>query len=285
MKSWNDLTITDDFIFCKVMQNEVLCKQMVEVLLNIKIEKLQYIEPQHSIAPEYASRSIRLDIYVKDSDRVYDIEIQTTNKRNLEKRARYYQSLMDIDQLEHNVDYNSLKDSYIIFICTFDPFKEDSLTYTITQTIKERPGVTYNDNTRKVFYNLKSSELKKEDSRLGNFLRYLKSNEPTDVFTNTISKEVLDVKHSVRWRKEYMTIGEKIDEEVAIELEKRLPEELEKRLPEELEKRLPEEMKKRLPVELEAAAIELLKSGVDTEIIAKATKLPIEKISELKNNL
>lgn len=176
---------------------------------------------------------------------------------------------MDIDQLEHNVDYNSLKDSYIIFICTFDPFKEDSLTYTITQTIKERPGVTYNDNTRKVFYNLKSSELKKEDSRLGNFLRYLKSNEPTDVFTNTISKEVLDVKHSVRWRKEYMTIGEKIDEEVAIELEKRLPEELEKRL----------------PVELEAAAIELLKSGVDTEIIAKATKLPIEKISELKNNL
>ena len=108
---------------------------------------------------------------------------------------------------------------------------------------------------------MKSSELKKEDSRLGNFLRYLKSNEPTDVFTNTISKEVLDVKHSVRWRKEYMTIGEKIDEEVAIELEKRLP------------------------VELEAAAIELLKSGVDTEIIAKATKLPIEKISELKNNL
>ena len=184
---------------------------------------------------------------------------------------------MDIDQLEHNVDYNRLKDSYIIFICTFDPFKEDSLTYTITQTIKERPGVTYNDNTRKVFYNLKSSELKKEDSRLGNFLRYLKSNEPTDVFTNTISKEVLDVKHSVRWRKEYMTIGEKIDEEVAIELEKRLPEELKKRLPEELEKRL--------PVELEAAAIELLKSGVDTEIIAKATKLPIEKISELKNNL
>ncbi|MCI5696590.1 MAG: Rpn family recombination-promoting nuclease/putative transposase [Spirochaetia bacterium] len=140
MKSWNELTITDDFIFCKVMQNEVLCKQMVEVLLNIKIDKLQYIEPQHSIIPDYASRSIRLDIYAKDSDRVYDIEIQTTDKRNLEKRARYYQSLMDIDQLEHNVDYNRLKDSYIIFICTFDPFKEDALTYTITQTIKERPG-------------------------------------------------------------------------------------------------------------------------------------------------
>ena len=68
-------------------------------------------------------------------------------------------------------------------------------------------------------------------------------------------------------------------------MEKRLPEELEKRLPEELEKRLPEELEKRLPVELEAAAIELLKSGVDAEIIAKATKLPIEKVTELKNNL
>ena len=51
-------------------------------------DKLEYIEPQHSVAPEYASRSIRLDIYVKDSDRVDDIEIQTTDKRNLEKRAR-----------------------------------------------------------------------------------------------------------------------------------------------------------------------------------------------------
>ena len=66
-----------------------------------------------------------------------------------------------------------------------------------------------------------------------------------------------------------MTMGEKIDEEVAIKIKKRLPEEL----------------KKRLPVELEAAAIELLKSGVDAEIIAKATKLPIEKVTELKNNL
>ena len=35
----------------------------------------------------------------------------------------------------------------------------------------------------------------------------------------------------------------------------------------------------------EAFGEELLKSGVDAEIIAKATKLPIEKVTELKNNL
>ena len=44
------------------------------------------------------------------------------SKRNIEKRTRYYQSLIDIDQLEKNMDYRKLKESYIIFICTFDPF-------------------------------------------------------------------------------------------------------------------------------------------------------------------
>ena len=43
------------------------------------------------------------------------------SKRNIEKRTRYYQSLIDIDQLEKNMDYRKIKESYIIFICTFDP--------------------------------------------------------------------------------------------------------------------------------------------------------------------
>lgn len=80
-KKWEDLTIADNFIFCKVMENESLCKELLEILLGIKIEKINYIKSEHVIENFYDSRGVRLDVFVKDSDRVFDIEIQTGNEQ------------------------------------------------------------------------------------------------------------------------------------------------------------------------------------------------------------
>lgn len=311
MKPWNELKITDDFIFCKVMQNESICRQMLELLLSIKIDRLEYIHNQYAIAPDYGSHSIRLDVYVRDSNKIYDIEIQTTDKHNLEKRVRYYQALMDIDQLERSMDYRHLKESYVIFICTFDPFNHDSLIYTVKQNFLERPDKSYDDNTRKVFYNLNASELKREDSRLGTFLRYLITNDPEDVFTKQISKEVESVKHSTKWRKEYMTVGEwireEVEKEVAIEIDKRVANEVEKQVAIKLEKEvnkkvaieLEKEVNKKVAVELDKqVALEvknqlhaqqlqnarnlLAMNVLTTEQIAQAVELPVEEIMALK---
>ena len=87
-KRWEDLTITDDFMFCKVMSDPDICKELLEILLHIKIERLEFHEPQKSFKLTSESRGIRLDVYVKDSNRVFDIELQTTNERNLELRTR-----------------------------------------------------------------------------------------------------------------------------------------------------------------------------------------------------
>ena len=299
MKPWNELKITDDYIFCKVMQNESICRQMLELLLNIKIDRLEYVHNQYAIAPDYGSHSIRLDVYVRDSNKIYDIEIQTTDKHNLEKRVRYYQALMDIDQLERSMDYRHLKESYVIFICTFDPFNHDSLIYTVKQNFLERPDKSYDDNTRKVFYNLNASELKREDSRLGTFLRYLITNDPEDVFTKQISKEVESVKHSTKWRKEYMTVGEwireEVEKEVAIEVDKRVANEVDKRVANEVEKqvaiKLEKEVNKKVATEVENQlhaqqlqnARNLLAMNVLTaEQIAQAVELPVEEVLGLK---
>lgn len=299
MKPWNELKITDDYIFCKVMQNESICRQMLELLLNIKIDRLEYVHNQYAIAPDYGSHSIRLDVYVRDSNKIYDIEIQTTDKHNLEKRVRYYQALMDIDQLERSMDYRHLKESYVIFICTFDPFNHDSLIYTVKQNFLERPDKSYDDNTRKVFYNLNASELKREDSRLGTFLRYLITNDPEDVFTKQISKEVESVKHSTKWRKEYMTVGEwireEVEKEVAIEVDKRVATEVDKRVANEVEKqvaiKLEKEVNKKVATEVENQlhaqqlqnARNLLAMKVLTaEQIAQAVELPVEEVLGLK---
>lgn len=32
------LTLADDFLFCKVMQNKRLCKELLEIILHVKID-------------------------------------------------------------------------------------------------------------------------------------------------------------------------------------------------------------------------------------------------------
>ena len=61
---------------------------------------------QKTISPLYEAKGIRLDVYVQDSNRVFDIEIQNVLEENLPKRTRYYQSIMDMDLLSKGKNYS-----------------------------------------------------------------------------------------------------------------------------------------------------------------------------------
>ena len=70
---------------------------------------LKFVEPQKTEKEGYESKGVRLDIYVESEDgTIYDVEVQTTDKRNLPKRMRFYQSIMDINFLNKGMDYNVL---------------------------------------------------------------------------------------------------------------------------------------------------------------------------------
>ena len=68
IKDWSTLTLSNDFMFGKVMQNEDVCKELLENLLHIKIKKLVYLEPQKTIDVSIQSKGVRLDVYVADSE-------------------------------------------------------------------------------------------------------------------------------------------------------------------------------------------------------------------------
>ena len=42
-KPFEELTIADDFMFCKVMEDESLCKTFLELLLTGKVGKITYL--------------------------------------------------------------------------------------------------------------------------------------------------------------------------------------------------------------------------------------------------
>ena len=206
-KRWEDLTIPDDFMFCKVMSDPDICKELLEILLHIKIERLKFQEPQKSFKLTSESRGIRLDVYVKDSNRVFDIELQTTNERNLELRTRYYQGVMDISELEKGEFFSNMKESYIIFICMFDPFGAGMPIYTVKQTFAENEKLIFDDKTHKIFYNVKAFEKIANDVETKAFLEYLCKHQSTTKFTQSLETAVYRNKNNQNWRKDYMTLA------------------------------------------------------------------------------
>ena len=80
-KPFEELTITDDFIFCKVMEYEPICKEFLEMLLAVKIEKITYLSSQNTVTANSGAKSVRLDVLVQDkTGAFYDIEMSFTDR-------------------------------------------------------------------------------------------------------------------------------------------------------------------------------------------------------------
>ena len=123
-KAYEELELQDDFMFSMVMRDPKYCKPFLETVLGIKIAKIEYLEPQKTIDLSVRGKSVRLDVYVEDEHHtVFNLEMQATSRKNLPKRMRYYQGMIDLNILKKGGDYKELKPSYVIFICTFDIFK------------------------------------------------------------------------------------------------------------------------------------------------------------------
>ena len=108
------MSIADDFMFCKIMQDEGIYKEFLEMVLTDNIGKIAYLSPQNTIAAGIGAKSVRRDILVKDeTGKLYDIEIQVANEHNIQKRMRYYQVAIDIAFSDKGSHYKALNDSYI----------------------------------------------------------------------------------------------------------------------------------------------------------------------------
>ena len=75
LKAYSELTFADDFMFCKILTSQPdLCKELLELILEIKIRKIEFPEAQKDIKHTYNGRSIRLDVYVEDDhNTIYDM--------------------------------------------------------------------------------------------------------------------------------------------------------------------------------------------------------------------
>ena len=203
-EKYEDISFTNNFAFCKVMQNEEICREVIETLLHIKVGKLKYKSFEKDFKLEPDKRGIRLDVYIADSNRVFDLEMQTTDKKNLGCRMRYYQGMIDAELLDKGANFNDLKESNIIFFCTFDPFKKGLPQYTFYNTCEESPELKLDDKCKKIAYNVNAFE-KVDDEKIRKLLEFISTGKSETPLTNKICKELQRVHGNEEWRAEYMT--------------------------------------------------------------------------------
>ena len=202
-KSFDDLTIADDFMFCKVMQNEDICKEFLEMVLANEIGKIAYLSPQNTVAAGIEAKTVRLDLLVKDeAGKSYDVEMQVSNEHNIPKRMRYYQAAIDIAFLDKSSHYKALNDCYIIFVCLFDARGKDKPLYTFENICIEDGQTPLRDGTKKVIINAEAFR-KAEDKELKGFLEYVKTGTANTEYTGRIETMIQTVKNNEQARQKY----------------------------------------------------------------------------------
>ncbi|MGN0482122.1 MAG: Rpn family recombination-promoting nuclease/putative transposase [Lachnospiraceae bacterium] len=214
LKKYEDLTIADDFMFCKIMTTHPrLCKHLLELILQVEIKDIRFAEAQKVIEMTADSRGIRLDVYVNDEKgTVYDIEMQTTSNPNLPKRSRYYQGMIDLNALEKGVDYTNLPTTFVIFICTFDLFQKNLPIYTFSNRCHECENLELGDETQKLFLN-PYCDKENLSADLTAFFEYLLGHFSDNRFVSELDHAVEDARQHREWRHEYMTLQMKMQEQ------------------------------------------------------------------------
>ena len=226
-KKYQELTFTDDFMFGKVLvNNPEICRRLLEVLLEIKIKKISFPERQKTIEILGDSKGIRLDVYVDDENgTVYNIEMQTKVKKELPKRSRYYQGMIDMNLIERGARYKDLKFSFVIFICLKDPFDLGYPVYRFENVCIQDRALLLKDEAIKVFINA-NGDLTGLPEDLAAFLQYLKGRIVENELVQMIDNEVEKVRKHEEWEVEYMTLYlrdlENRDEGIEIGLEQGL---------------------------------------------------------------
>ena len=210
------IKITDNILFTSVFENINIIKKFIEVVLKFRIIDIKIIQKEKVVDSVGKSRGVRFDVYVEDdNNKIYDIEIQTSDEKDLLKRLRYYQGCLDINHLNKGDSFNDLKTTYIIFICMFNPFKNlglDNYIYNIEPYIKCNDTVVKSDDdSHKIVINTKYDITKIGDIELKSFIELMndgfKPVTKSDL-TDMIVNEANRIKKDEEWSEKYMEVME-----------------------------------------------------------------------------
>lgn len=118
-KTIDGFSLFDDDFMSVVFDRNI---EATEFLLNTILERddmnvTEVIGQREYKNPVIGGRSIRIDIYAKDSlGKIYDVEVQRADEGADVHRARFNSSMIDTRMLKESQKFKELHESYVIFI-------------------------------------------------------------------------------------------------------------------------------------------------------------------------
>lgn len=218
-KRLQDLTIKDNFMFGAVMSIEENCIAFLEMVLGFPIEKVVVSKERSMIYhPEY--RGVRLDIYARDEKHThYNVEMQARRQADLGKRSRYYHSQIDVECLEKGLPYEELPNTFVIFICDFDPFGCGLYYYSFQSECQEDTRAKLRDGNKTIFLSTRGKNKEQIPQSLVKFLKFVEADlaESEEDFDDELVRQfqtsIRKIKTSREMGERYMLFEELLKEE------------------------------------------------------------------------
>lgn len=157
IKPYEELNLMDSFLFetaTEKPENAItVAKPIIERATGRKVQKL-VVHPQKDLKGiNVNTHGIRMDVYTEEVAEtpdgnevtcVYDIEPNNYYDKDLPRRNRYYQSMIDSKLLPSGEPYKNLPDMYSIWLLPYDPFGDNRMIYTVKNMVAENNQIVYN---------------------------------------------------------------------------------------------------------------------------------------------
>ena len=229
---FEQLPITDRFMFAMVFSHKEIAKPFLEAVLGIKIHELRDPEPEKTVEVSPFYKGIRYDVFVKETGpggetlRSFDIEMQMEDTKEIPKRTRYYQAMCDSESLNKGEVYYNLKELYIMFLCPEDIFGQGKAVYRFKNLEVDNPKIELGDFCFKNFYIFNKYREVAEKS-IREYMEYFATRKPSSPETKKIDRMVKWYQTDNETRKRYMTWQQEID--IAVDQERQRANDAEKR--------------------------------------------------------
>lgn len=170
-----DLNLMDKFLFDEAMEDQENMKTLLDIILGQDTQLKYPPQTEKECRGSKEKRQVRLDVYAIDEDDVvYDTEPQRTNTKNLPKRSRLYQGMIDADLLPPgSIDFNALNTVIIIMIMPFDLFGHELYQYTFRMKCEEIQELELEDGATRIFLNSHGKHPELVSTELVELLKYM----------------------------------------------------------------------------------------------------------------
>ena len=190
-KFLSELILMDD-IFMRIVLKDRKCTEFILQTILQKPDLRVKTQSIQSDLKNLQGRSLILDCLCSDTKgTVYNIEVQNDSHGASPKRARYHSALIDMHILKKGKSFETLPESYVIFICAKDVLKENKQIYHISRTIQES-GSKFPDQSEIIYLNASKSS----DNELGMLIKDFYTKDPKKMHSKVLAKRVADLKEN-----------------------------------------------------------------------------------------